>query len=434
MSVINKMRDGLENIMTGLGMEKSKRAHNKFAYGASVDFGQLDAAYQDNWIAGKIVDTPAKDMTREWRRIKAKDSEVITALEKKLTVQSIVQEAITWARLYGGAGVVMVTNQSLDKPLNVNTIKKGDLKRLLVFDRFDLTADNLESTDVLSPNFLKPEYYRVRGGGQKIHWSHIARFEGAKLPLRHQMMVQGWGDSILRKCIDDIADTVAAKDGIAELMQEANIDVISVEGLQEQLASGEDSQIIDRYAQFSQMKSVINMALLDSGEKLDRLTLNLSGVAPIIEQLMTWISGAASIPVTKLFGTSAKGMNATGEGDLKNYYDDIRSSQLLLEVPLSVIDEVMVRSALGDMPDDYDYIWNPLAQSNEVETEQAALLRAQKSVTYIDSGIITKSQVQRELQSNEEFQFSEGEIEVLEKLEDPDLFEAGMGGGVRARE
>jgi len=248
------------------------------------------------------------------------------------------------------------------------------------------------------------------------------------------MMVQGWGDSILRKCIDDIADTVAAKDGIAELMQEANIDVISVEGLQEQLASGEDSQIIDRYAQFSQMKSVINMALLDSGEKLDRLTLNLSGVAPIIEQLMTWISGAASIPVTKLFGTSAKGMNATGEGDLKNYYDDIRSSQLLLEVPLSVIDEVMVRSALGDMPDDYDYIWNPLAQSNEVETEQAALLRAQKSVTYIDSGIITKSQVQRELQSNEEFQFSEGEIEVLEKLEDPDLFEAGMGGGVRARE
>jgi len=184
MSVINKMRDGLENIMTGLGMEKSKRAHNKFAYGASVDFGQLDAAYQDNWIAGKIVDTPAKDMTREWRRIKAKDSEVITALEKKLTVQSIVQEAITWARLYGGAGVVMVTNQSLDKPLNVNTIKKGDLKRLLVFDRFDLTADNLESTDVLSPNFLKPEYYRVRGGGQKIHWSHIARFEGAKLPVK----------------------------------------------------------------------------------------------------------------------------------------------------------------------------------------------------------------------------------------------------------
>ena len=53
--------------------------------------------------------------------------------------------------------------------------------------------------------------------------------------------------------------------------------------------------ITKRYELFSMMKSVINMALLDGDETLDRQTLSLGGVAPIIEQLMTWISGAADI-------------------------------------------------------------------------------------------------------------------------------------------
>ena len=49
------------------------------------------------------------------------------------------------------------------------------------------------------------------------------------------------------------------------------------------------------------------MGLLDGDEEFDRKTLNLSGVAPILEIFMTWISGAADIPLTRLFGTSAKG-------------------------------------------------------------------------------------------------------------------------------
>ena len=133
--------------------------------------------------------------------------------------------------------------------------------------------------------------------------------------------VEKWGDSTLRKCIEDITDMVAAKDGIAELMQEANIDIITRNGLADELSTDQDDMITKRYQMFSLMKSSIQMALLDGGdgagggtaEKFERATLNLSGVAPIIEQFITWISGAADIPVTRMFGTSAKGMNATGD-------------------------------------------------------------------------------------------------------------------------
>jgi len=416
--------DGLVNVVSGLGTSKSKRSHNAWEYDLLNNWQQLDASYQSSWISRRIVDTPARDMVREWRRIKCAGAEDIAALEQKLSLPQVVEEATCWARLYGGSVILMLTGQDLGEPLKVNQVKKGDLTRLMVFDRWDLGVDSLNTYDVLADNYLQPEFYTVKGGSQRIHWTHFVRFNGERLPRRWMEQTQGFGDSVLRKCIADIGDMVAAKDGIAEMMQEANIDVITREGLSDELASDQDEAMIDRYVLFSKMKSILNLALLDGKETLQRQTLNLSGVAPMVEQLMTWISGASGMPLTKLFGTSAKGMNATGDGDLKNYYDEIRSAQVSrIGQPLRALDEVLVRSALGEFPDDFDYVWNPLAQSNEVESAQAEVLRAQKDQIYYDSGIVQKSQIQRNLQSNEDYQFNDDALEELEELESADLFE-----------
>jgi len=419
--------DNLVNLVSGMGVGKAKRDHNTFQYSTFNDWQTLDNAFQSNWLARAIVEYPAEDMCREWRTIKCDDADVIRAEEDRLLLPVMTQDAITWARLYGGAGILMLTGQDLSKPLDVNRIRKGDLKRLIVLDRWDMQVGTLNTWNVLASNYLLPEFYTLVGGAQQIHWSHFARFEGAKLPRRQKQMTQGWGDSYLRKCIEDVMDCVAAKNGIAELMQEANIDVIKREGLSDELASGEEAQVRKRYELFSMMKSVINMALLDGDETLDRQTLSLGGVAPIIEQLMTWISGAADIPVTRLFGTSAKGMNATGEGDMRNYHDSLRSKQLTQVDPgMRTLDEVLVRSALGYWPDDYNYIWNPLQQMNELQAAQASQARMQTDQGYLEAGVITVSQVQRNLQANEQYQFDDEAIEEQAEHEDAGMFDEPM--------
>ncbi len=419
--------DNLVNLVSGMGVGKAKRDHNTFQYSSFNDWQTLDNAFQSNWLARAIVEYPAEDMCREWRTIKCDDADLIRAEEDRLLLPVMTQDAITWARLYGGAGILMLTGQDLSKPLDVNRIRKGDLKRLIVLDRWDMQVGTLNTWNVLASNYLLPEFYTLVGGAQQIHWSHFARFEGAKLPRRQKAQTQGWGDSYLRKCIEDVMDCVAAKNGIAELMQEANIDVIKREGLSDELASGEEAQVRKRYELFSMMKSVINMALLDGDETLERQTLSLSGVAPIIEQLMTWISGAADIPVTRLFGTSAKGMNATGEGDMRNYYDSLRSKQLTQVDPgMRTLDEVLVRSALGYWPEDYNYVWNPLQQMNELQAAQAAQARMTTDQGYLDAGVVTVSQVQRNLQANEQYQFDDEAIEEQAEHEDEHMFDEPM--------
>lgn len=317
--------DSLQNVYTGLGGATSKRTHNRFTPDSLWNYQQLEYAYQSNWIARKIVDIPAADMTREWREIKSSDAEEIRVEEDRLALPMAVNDALSWARLYGGSAILMVTNQDLEKPLRTDLIRKGDLKRLIVFDRYEMMPDTMNTFNVLAENYLEPEFYTIFQGSQRIHWSHFVKFYGEKLPRRQRIQTLGWGDSVLRKCLEDVKDIVSAKGGLAELMQEANVDVINRDALADDISTDQGDKIIARYSMYSLMKSNFNLSLLDGGETLTRNTLNLSGVAPILDTFITWVSGAADIPETRFFGSAAKGLNATGEGDLKNYYDSVRS-------------------------------------------------------------------------------------------------------------
>ena len=45
--------------------------------------------------------------------------------------------------------------------------------------------------------------------------------------------------------------------------------------------------------------------------------------------------------------------------------------EVITDPGIRTLDEVIVRSALGYWPDDYNYVWNPLQQMNELQVAQA---------------------------------------------------------------
>ena len=166
------------------------------------------------------------------------------------------------------------------------------------------------------------------------------------------------------------------------------------------------------------MKSIFKLSLLDGDEKLDRMTLNLSGVAPVLEQLKGWVIGASGIPATRLFGEQASGLGNEGTGDLNNYYDNIRAKQnTYLDPVMHCLDEVVVRSAVGSMPADYNYDWNRLYQPNRKEEAEARKIEAETASLYLDAGVIQKSQVMRALEADEQYHYPEGVIDKLEEAE-----------------
>ena len=70
----------------------------------------------------------------------------------------------------------------------------------------------------------------------------------------------------------------------------------------------------------------------------------------MIQEFATLVSAAADIPTTRLFGRSPAGMSATGESDLRNYYDRVKTVQEMDVYPaLAPIDWLMVAEVLGDV-------------------------------------------------------------------------------------
>lgn len=412
--------DGLENVMIGMGTNRDRRSFHQFMIGPMQNFQELEAAYIENWIARAIVDFPVDDSTREWRVFSSKEAKILQNAEKKYNVQAVTQNAFKWAGLYGGAGALMITDQDLSKPLELSKIKKDSLKRFLPLDRMLISGSDYNLTNVMAENYMRAEYFRVNGGTQQIHHSHFVIAPGAELPMRMRLINGGWDDSQLRRCLEDIKDSVAAKSGIASLILESNIDTITKEGIANDLSSGDmDDAIAKRYRLFGMMKSLFGLAVLDSNEALDRKSVSFGGLGDILSVLMEWTSGAAGIPMTRLFGVQAKGLGDSGQGDMNNYNNTIRGGQESRYRPfLQRLDAVLVRSTLGGMPDDLEFEFAPLAIPTDSEVSDQRLADAQTDDIRLAQGVVKKSQIARTLMGRGEYGITDKDIADIQADEE----------------
>ena len=419
---------GLVNLVSGLGTSASKRTQGHWTYdGLWTNYREYEAAYQQSGIVRRVIDTIAEDVTREWREVKTKaDTAAILAEETRTQYVATVRDALRWARLYGGAGVIMITDQPLDKPLQLERLKKGSLKNFIILDRWYFSAGGLQSFDVTSPDFMMPEYFLVAGAQSvMVHKSHVVRFSGCPLPPRLRISNFGWGDSVLRQVMQEIEDLISANGGVAEALQQFNVDIIKKEGLFTDISTDQEESIVKRFRIFNMMKSVFHTAVLDGQEDLQRKEITFAGVADMMREIMHMVCACSHIPYTRLYGSSAEGMNATGEGDADNYNDYLRTVQNAdVDPQLHQMDEVLIRSALGYMPDDFSYEWKSLDTPKPLDIANANLTQANADAVYLENQIITPSQVMRKLASGEKYAFDEKRIDEIEKIEQGDDLKA----------
>lgn len=411
--------DGLANVLTGMGTSRDRRTANRFTITQLNDYLEMEAAYFDNWIARAVVDNPVEDATREWRRFTGPRGQDLSDAEKLFDLQAKTQEAFTWAGVYGGAGVLMMTDQPLENPLDIGKIKKGSLKKLVVLDRTLITPSGYNHTDALKDNYMRAENFRIVGGTEKIHHSHFVTAPGAALPIRLRGLNSGWDDSVLRRCLEDLKDSAAAKAGVAALIGEANIDVISRDNLATDLSSGDmDQEITNRFVNFGMLKSLFRLALLDSTEKFDRKQVSFGGLGEILSVLMEWTAGAAAQPMTRLFGVQSKGLGDSGEGDSRNYHNRIRGEQeSRYRKFLNRTDEVMIRSTLGNVPHDINFEFNPLAIPSESEISDRNLAEAQTDELRLQQKVVPRSVVARKLKESGQYATDDKFITELENYE-----------------
>lgn len=188
------------------------------------------------------------------------------------------------------------------------------------------------------------------------------------------------------------------------------------------------------------MKSNFGVQLVNKGDQIHNTQYSFGGLPEVYESMCLNLCGASRYPMTKLFGRSPAGMNATGESDLKNYYDYVNSQrESKLRPVIEKLLPVMEMSTWGIAPDlsvDFPPLWTPTAK----EIAEIAKGKAETVVSAYQAGLLHVDTAQKELKkleeetglfgsiSDEEIKANEGKTyQDATSLHDP-LLGYGLGG------
>jgi phage-related protein (TIGR01555 family) len=385
--------DKLINLVTGLGTAKDKGAATGYDVPV-IDMAQLCNAFRGDWLSQKVVQIPAQDATREWRNWVADEKQItaIEALEIALGLQAKVEEALIKARLVGGAGIYMGVEGAGEpaEELVLARVRTGSLKYIYVMERQELSPGPLVY-DIASKYFGQPAYYQFTpqgSAGMQIHPSRVVLLIPQPVPLR-SMRDSCWGDPILLAKQSALMNASVVGEATANLVHEATLDIFKVPDLLNNVGDKEWRSLIQQRFQLAQLtKSTINALIMDKTEEYERKETNFAGIPDTIAQQLNIAAGAADIPLTRLLGSSPGGLNATGDSDLRNYYDSIGAWQKVKLGPcLAPLDAVLLASAVGDAAGIY-YEWRPLWQLKPTEKATNLSTKATAVSAIYNTGLV----------------------------------------------
>lgn len=293
-----------------------------------LDDATLTDAYRDLWLVRKLVESRADEVLRcGWGVAETEKLENFTRLNTETHPEGALERACHMADLKGGSGLYIGYKNAAGQDLLQPSPPGAEVAFLEVFDRFQLTGQ-ARDPNVDSPTYDRPQIWQVVGArrpGLRFHTSRMIRFPGAARAgdLGDSQEDRDWGYSTLQARWDDVVRYGVFWQAIGHLMQLSSVGVLKLHGLIELLASKRKADAEARIDLLNETLSIARMLLLDAkqGEEYHREAVSFTDMPALLQELQINTAGAFDMPATRLFGRSPAGMNATGESDLRNWYD-----------------------------------------------------------------------------------------------------------------
>lgn len=282
----------------------------------------LTYLYTSTGIFQTAIDLPTQDAISrgieiESDQMSSSDIDDLLDFMEESGQWTTLLSAWNWGRLYGGAGLVINTNQEPKEPLDYNTLNKGPLE-LYDADRWQFDNAHPYAGDFDEMLFGKPNemFYLY---GQAIHESRVIKIRGKRAPYYVRRQLRGWGMSEGERMIKDLNLYLKTQNVLYEILDESKIDVYKINGLAQKLVNEAGTAAITRRIQLAnELKNYVNALIMDAKDEYEQKSLTFAGLADISSENRIGICSALRMPQTKLFGLSASGFN-TGESDLENY-------------------------------------------------------------------------------------------------------------------
>lgn len=404
----------------------------------------------------KPCDVLAREATREWIILRTAHgdedearTEKIQTLEedlKRYDIRRLVHRHVLDGLLYGVAhlwvdsGSLPKDAQGQNTPLTLTEhgFKKGDLRGFKTIDPVWTTPNTYNADNPLQDDYYRPRTWWVQGC--LVHRDRLKTtvpyevsdlfkpaFNFGGLSLTQQLRSYVHNFLRTRNSVSDITAN------FSKLVLKTDMSSVMQGGMLDQSQTG----TLTGRALFMQQASEGQSTIIadKESEEVSVVATPLGGLSDLQAQAMEAMASIPGIPLVKLFGITPNGLNASSEGEIRVFYDEIAAFQEAnLRPVLEWVLKILQLNRWGTIDETIRFDFAPLWQ---LDDEKSAAVERQKAETdkiNIEIGKITPDEArQREAQDDHSLYRGvdlNGEAPGIPETEPPTLGHGDDGGGM----
>lgn len=360
----NQWINPLQSVNSGYGT-----AHASLFLYQPVNYYECYSLAQDPLFAkvfNVLSETPfAKG--GELSNLSAEEKDRVEEAASRFDLWQHLRAAVRSNYVTGGCLLYMdfgLSGRELEEPFDLNRMNMKRFRGFRHIDPINCVAVQVNTVNPAAGDYMQPSIWYVIGLGA-VHRSHFLKFEAniPELPMRPLTLYFGMPLTQLIK--QDVANSNLASQGLANLMNRFRFTYLKAD---ESSFTTENAKCFkDRLNFMSFVQDNFGVCPIKTTEDVMQLTTSLAGMAENVEEFYLLISAKTDIPYTELMGKSAEGMNATGSGDRRKWYDKCRSIQESVKNNLLVMYGIVAGVDGGKFVKFTDFTFNPLEEATEKE-------------------------------------------------------------------
>jgi phage-related protein (TIGR01555 family) len=355
----------------------------------------LSEMYVELGLIQTIVDVPVDDGLRGGVELKSDQLSEDEMHKLKVVMEQdddlgVMGQALKWNRLFGGAGVVIITDQDPSTPLDIDAITPDSKLEFRAVDMWELFWDK-QNTEGFKAELQEYDYEYYSYYGVKLHKTRVMKMKGQIAPSFVRPRLRGWGFSVVEQLVRSLNQYLKANDLTFEVLDEFKLDIFKIKNLSATLMSANGTETVKRRVQLANyQKNYQNALTMDSEDDYIQKELSFAGISETLIGIRMHIASDLRMPLTKIFGISAAGFSS-GEDDIENYNAMVESNvRGRCKQYIQQLIQLKCKHLFNFIPSDLEIHFKPLRvlsaeQEENVKSQQFNRLLAAKQAGEIDS-------------------------------------------------
>jgi len=267
-----------------------------------------------------------------------------------------------------------------------------------------------------------PEYYRPQSWfvmGNIVSSTRLLTFVGREVPDLLKPAYNFGGMSLTQMAMPYVNNWIRTRTSVGDLIH--NFSVMNLgTNLSSLLQEDAGDGLINRVQLFNQTRDNRGLMLTDKDtEALANVSVPLSSLDKLQAQAQEQMASISSIPLVILLGTTPSGLNASTDGEIRAFYDWIKSCQeKLFSDNIKRVMDIIQLSEFGEIDPEIGFAFEPLWQLDDVAQATVRKTDADTAAVYITSGVIDPAEERERLAMDDDGLYPA--LDLNKEIEGPD--------------